>query len=355
MAAVFATLSPSNPLAKMAFSDAFDCRFRDLESARQAGVHVAMEQTFDEEVGRFRRQARQWGRRHGDPSASFTSESSSDVEMGGEDDEDHRAAGMIWTGCFAFDLDSATIPSQAQFGWTVGKGRPKGVSTDFILVDWRFAREYEVVIHGIHAKFNFYADNAMFSLSKTNRRADAEVTLEGQPVDLKPAMLSKSRMAVRIGQLQYWFEYTDYSRTRDYEQKRALYLRQFNASILTSGAYIPPTPHPSSQTFASFTLMEPLGRGAFGKVFSACDTKGRVVAIKILECNKRNSAHISKEVGILRELAQLAETQGGLNYVVQLVEVLRASGDPVEPLATPFEDIGLVMEPVTPNLLTLPE
>jgi hypothetical protein len=374
---LFATLTPANTRTRLAFSNAFESYFADRAAARRAGMHVSLEQVFDPEVRRFRHRLEHQRTRSAnspppppvlEPGFSFTSSSSEFDTTDADDDDDddditttaaEREMGMVWTGFYGFEFDLAGVPADPHLGWTVGKGRPPGSrhSTDFVLVNRRLGRDFDAGMHGIHARFSFDAANAMFYVAKAHRAPDAEVTLEGVPVGAAPAMLTKASMAVRIGGLEYVFAYAPFASTDAFRQRRQRHLRLLGAgsggggAASSPGTYIVPTPRPGTRTFAGFTMQAPLGKGAFGKVWSAVNTEGRVVAVKVQEVNRRNRDGVDREIATLRNLTRLADEKGGERFLLRLTQVLRSDGGETGSSleAAPFDEIGLVMEPVAPT------
>lgn len=72
-----------------------------------------------------------------------------------------------------------------------------------------------------------------------------------------------------------------------------------------------PTPGTTFRCFGHWVIASPLGRGAYGKVSSATNNKGELVAINIIERSERTAYQVSCEVHILRELLKLSEVREG--------------------------------------------
>src|SRR5690554_3072208 len=115
----FATLTPVNVVAKMAFSDVYDNRVRGRQSPAPHDImathdlRAEPEQKYNKDVLRFRREI------ECKLSGRGASESPTEPDTDAEVEAQH--VGMVWTG--HYDLRLQTPPLSSEMGWVAGKGR----------------------------------------------------------------------------------------------------------------------------------------------------------------------------------------------------------------------------------------
>ncbi|KAI1133652.1 kinase-like domain-containing protein [Nemania abortiva] len=339
---VFATLTPANVLAKVAFSEAFNAITHDRQGAStNAAAHrmsVAAEQEYQADVLRFRREMeRKFNERA--TSESLT-EPNTDTEL------EMRHLGMIWKGHYVL----AFQPAPSELGWTAGKRSvERGSSADIVLCTSAFAKRYSLNLRTSHARFNFDLQNGAFFIASLTRSSLAEIAVNGEVVGRQMHVLNQHSMKIRVDSLEYEFRYTNFASTKGFLQIRKDYLATtLNASL--SMTFDMPTPHKDTRTFGQWTLNNPLGKGSAGRVFLASNSKNQVVAIKVMECTSNSAGAVDKEVARCRDLTALAQKLDDGGRLVRLKEIL----DPREEASSSsaaFHEVALVLEPMTPVTL----
>ncbi|KAI1737827.1 kinase-like domain-containing protein [Xylaria scruposa] len=341
---VFATLTPVNAHAKAAFSEVFDATTCDLQGAPTNAVSHRMsaeaEQQYDADVLRFRREMEHRSS-EGNTSESLT-ELNTDVEL------DTKHLGMIWKGHYTLDLQHE--PFAPDMGWTAGK-RSVGRGTDIILCTTSFAKRCSLNLRSSHVRFSFDRENGAFFIASLTSSSLAEVTVNGDKIGRRMHVLNQHRMKIRVGLLEYEFRYSDFASSRDYVRSRENYL----VAVLRASPFRTfdmPTPQRDNRTIGQWTLDKPIGKGGFGSVFLASNSKNEVVAIKVLQCSTKPgyAKAIDDEIATCRRLTALARELGDGGRVVQLKEIF----DPREEASSSsaaFYEFALVLEPMTPRTL----
>ena len=169
---LFATLTPANVLAKLAFSDVFDAVTRGRQKpSTDAAVHrmsVASEQEYHADVLRFRLEMER-KLNEGDISESPT-------EPGTETELEIRHLGMIWTGRYV--LGFQPLPSAPEMGWVVGKGP----YADVFLCTKAFVKRHSLNLRSFHARFNFDKENGAFFFASITSSSFAGLAVNGETV-----------------------------------------------------------------------------------------------------------------------------------------------------------------------------
>lgn len=112
----FASLTPVNALAKMAFSDVFEATGLSGQKTQNDGnggpprMVVQDEQRYDADVARFRMEEER-----GRETSERLTEPDTDAEASSD-----GGLGMMWTGRYVFTLHP--VPSATELRWTVRKG-----------------------------------------------------------------------------------------------------------------------------------------------------------------------------------------------------------------------------------------
>lgn len=91
------------------------------------------------------------------------------------------------------------------------------------------------------------------------------------------------------------------------------------------------------------------GKGFSGKVFSATDNDGNVVAIKVIEKNAKTMYEVQEEIQTLQELP--LEAKAAFSPHILLLEEVIPKWPPFNPASRPFEAIYLVFTPVVSQTL----
>jgi hypothetical protein len=155
--------------------------------------------------------------------------------------------------------------------------------------------------------------------------AAREVTVDGASFKRQPCSLNKGCAIVSIGSMSFTCAYTQYSRSDDFKRLRDIFWSQARIrkaqDASTAALALMPMPAQQTQSIGQWTLATELGKGATGKVYSATNSSGAKVAIKVVERNRRSVASIQREIGVLEELTQEAKRDGCKNIIL-LVEVI---------------------------------
>jgi hypothetical protein len=331
----FARLIPLNTIARIAFDEAYES---STAVADKSHIYVEPRQHYDKDALIFRLQEQK--KQQGDANES---DSPTDPDTDTENHQKHY--GMIWTGWFAFDL--AVAPGERTTGWTVGSGR-KNVHIDYPVV----TRSLATGVRGYHARFNFHQNTGHLFISKVSRVRDAEVIVNGKGVSCgEQFTLNQNSMNIRLGRLEYEFRYTDFGQTEDYYTAQHLYMERFLRVQSLPYQTLTPTPAGTFRTFGSWTVGPSLGKGTYGRVFSATNSKGEIVAIKVVERGQRTVRQVNREIHVLQELQKLSEVnKGDRNRVVRLKESIFQNGTQKFTSAV-FDEVALVLEPAVPAML----
>lgn len=321
---LFATLKPSNARAKLAFHSVFE----SLPNVKH--VFTEPELVFDENVCRLRLRETQ-NELEGEASDTG-SETDAEVTKAPE------AMGRVTNGYYAFDLKRH--PEEPEIGWTAGKGRDTS-NVDLIIT----TKQRRDAIRGIHVIFNFSPKTGFLTISsKVGSHSDGLVTVDGQSLQRgETSALNNHHMKIRLGLLEYDFQYEDLRSNEAFKREHADYVRKYIASDKNAAVNFGLTPTPSGQRriIGQWTLGKALGKGGFGKVSCATNSSSRIVAIKRVERNPMNRASVDRELQTLRDITQLALDQKE-QRIVRLLQIIR---EPTN-ASSAFEEIALVMEPV---------
>lgn len=343
---VFATLTPANELAKVAFSEVFNAITRERQGASTNAaayrMSVAAEQEDDADVLRFQREMeRRFSERDTSESESLTEPNTdTELEMG--------HLGKIWKGHYILGFQHE--PTELEMGWTAGKKSIEGGSSaDIILCTSGFDKRYSLNLRSFHVRFNFDLQNGAFFIASITRSSLAGVAVNGEAVSRQMHALNQHRMNFRVGSLAYEFRYTNFASTEEFVETRKDYIVN-NLNAPASMTFDMPTPHFNTKTIGQWTLNNPLGKGSAGRVFLASNSKNQVVAIKVMECTSRSARAVDNEVGRCRDLTALAQKLDDGGRLVRLKETF----DPREeasPSSAAFHEVALVLEPMTPMTL----
>ena len=340
----FATLTPTNVLAMMAFSDVFDTEIKGRQKGSTEAMSPCMKvqssQEYHSDVLHYRLEMER-KLTEGDISESLT-ELDTDTEI------EARPLGMIWKGFYRLELQHP--PTAPDLGWILGK-KPIGRKSvaDIILCNSVFARNHSLNIRSSHARLNFNKENGAIFIASISSSSSTRVTVNGEVVRRELHVLNQHQMKIWINSLEYDFKYTNFASSRDYLKERKEYLSSILKAPLTA-SFDMPTPQRSTRTFGQWTLSDALGKGTAGRVFLASNSKNEVVAVKIMERNSKSATKINNEITRYHQLTDLAEMHNDGGRVVRLKQVI----DPREGSSSPsnsFEDVALVLEPMTPQIL----
>jgi hypothetical protein len=137
-----------------------------------------------------------------------TSESLTEPDTDAEVSKD-GGLGMIWTGRYVLALEPA--PSAEDLGWTAGRGTTEQAPCgDLVLATKAFAKQYGIPLRTFHARFNFTQDTAALFILRIPKSPLAELTVNGIPVGREMHMLNQHTMRMRLGSLEYVFQYAEF-------------------------------------------------------------------------------------------------------------------------------------------------
>ena len=242
----FATLRPSNALARLAFSDLYETFTTKRQSSQQyasAAFHrmdVEATQTFDSEVLRLRLETER--RVSQNAYASDTETSESLPEPDSDMESQHEELGNIWTGNYILRLDSA--PAVRARGYTLGKGPLENCPFDLLLCTKFFAKWHGINLRNPHARFSFFPENRGFYIASSSRSQSAQLTVNGETVRRRPYALNQHSMIIRFDKLEYTFQWSDYAATEALIEERREYVT-WALGGPTETDFDMPTPRPN--------------------------------------------------------------------------------------------------------------
>lgn len=158
-------------------------------------------------------------------------------------------------------------------------------------------------------------------------------------------------MKIEFDKLKYVFQYTDWAMTPAFRRERDGYMTNARNGPQAINFEMP-TPSPSVRTIGEWTLSKPLGRGGMGRVFLASNSKNQVAAVKVVEWNSGTKHSIDREIQTFRKLTALANERDAGDRIVRLLEVIGHPGDSHLSSSTPFQEVAMVMDPMTPLTLS---
>ncbi|KAI0548073.1 kinase-like domain-containing protein [Xylaria curta] len=334
----FATLTPANTLAKLAFSSVFEEIMEMRQSEKEDSVEAALqrmliqpEKEYDEKIAYFRR---------GDVEGSITpyEEETDSEELPSKD------LGMVWAGSYLISLDHE--PADSVLGWTAGKGPDGNSPYDLLLCSRSFANEYSIVLANPHARFNFSRDKlSLYIMRSRSRLAQLKVGVE--EVEHKPYHLNNTNMKISFDKLEYNFRWTDFARTDQFYENRRDYMNQFDGQSSAEAEFEMPTPLPKAITIDGWTLGRALGAGACGRVFLATNSSSDLAAIKMMERNEESYASVDREIDTIRSVTDLARRSDESERVMRMVDVIYPNGKEFLSSKTSFDLVYAVLRPMT--------
>ncbi|KAK3307128.1 uncharacterized protein B0T15DRAFT_165847 [Chaetomium strumarium] len=206
--AAFATLTPINPLARMAFSDLYSRLIAgrqdvdDRERAFRIGRNTEL--VSDRDVEAFKRHIRRRAAKKADADADQVSDTLPDTQSKSEDNSNDSGPGLIWRGHFI--LSFRPDPSRLIFGWTVGKRKLLGLER----ISSRLLMSLFVYLP---LPTNI---NCLFGISIPTWL----VIASGVLVTKRLYILNIYTIRISSGVLQYEFRYTEFANTPGYPTLR---------------------------------------------------------------------------------------------------------------------------------------
>jgi hypothetical protein len=326
----FATLTPANNQAKVAFHEVYDY-FRQHGEAPPC-FSVEPHQEFHRDI--FLLRLRDSSNYDGEEASDTPTDPDTDLE-----ENELRPLGLLWTGRYTFALESP--PSRPSRGWVLGRGR-QDTPVDVQLTINR--PHYEV--RGFHALLNIHTSTGYLWICRATGSIGLELTVDGQDVGRGQRFaLNQTPMRIRIGRCEYIFEYTEYARSSTFKRQQRDYMtRHLNILTESINLSLTPTPNPKSRKIGDWTLGISLGKGTFGKVFAGTNMQNEIVAIKIVERGTRTQSSVATEIRVLEELKKLGDEKNDDGRLVRLREVIYQNGKE-EYTSRRFEDVALVLQP----------
>ena len=339
MDSIFATITPTNVLAKMAFSDVFDITVngqqKDSKDPALQRMKIQPNQEYHADVLHYRLEMER-KLSEGDISESLT-------ELDTDNELESRHLGIIWQGHYVVEFQRS--PSAPELGWIIGK---KSSSADIVLCGAAFAKRHSLNIRSSHARLNFDSENGALFISSVSNSPSVELAVNGLMVKRQMHTLNQHKMKIRVSLLEYDFEYTHFASTDNYMENRKKYLKGSLKAI--PALFNMPTPQLNTKTIGQWTLNKPLGKGSAGKVFLASNSKNDVVAVKVIEHTFRSAKMVDTEIAQYQALTTLAQKRDDNGRLIHVREII----DPREELSSlgsSFNDIALILEPMVPLVL----
>ncbi|KAL8647821.1 MAG: hypothetical protein Q9210_005333 [Variospora velana] len=347
----FATLRPTNTLAKLAFSDLYETFTIKRQNTQEDGppafhrMAVEASQTFDRDVLRLRLETERKVSKNAYASDAETSESLPEPDSDME--EHYEELGKIWTGYYLLGLQSP--PSIPETGYAVGKGPLENIFHDLLLCTKIFAKWHGINLRNPHARFNFFPGNRGLYISGCSKSLSAQLTVNGEEVQRRPYALNQHSMNIRLDKLEYTFQWTDYAATEDFIGERSQYVTATLGGPLEVD-FDMPTPLPNRRTMGRWTLGDALGAGGHGRVLLGTNPLGEVAAIKMLERTSKNHGIVDAEVRVCNEVTAFAEKSDDGGRILRVVEVLYSKDEKFSSKAA-FDNVAVVLLPMTPQTL----
>ncbi|KAI4141430.1 MAG: hypothetical protein L6R39_005332 [Caloplaca ligustica] len=332
----FATLTPINVAAKVAFHEVAEACLVQGEHLNYHArfMTISDHRLYDQEVAMtMERGLKEAG------------DSDTPTEADTDTENFRREAYPIWIGHYKFDL--ATGKPGSSNGWVAGKGRdrePEGVQ---LLLVAGLGRKS--TIRGRHARFALSHQSGYLYVVRGSS-AIMDLSVNGESLGQGPYVLNKSSVRLRLGSLEYLYQYTDYARTKDYAESRTAFLRSITDTDRPELWHFTPTPAINTRSIGDWTLATELGKGTYGRVYAATNIKGELVALKIIERNKRSANAVKEEIATLRALSEEAQNSK-CERIALLRDVIFPHGKEDYPESLVFEEVSLIFTPVITETL----
>ena len=343
----FASLTPANALARLAFSDVYGV----LTSGRQNNqpddalrrMAVEPQQTFDGEILRLRFETKKRASRNAYATDGESSESLTEPDT--DTEQTYQELGMIWKGRYLLRLEP--LPSVPFMGWAAGKGPLENTPMDLLLCTRPFAKLHGINLRNPHARFNFTLTNRGFYIIGCSRSPSAQLTVNGETATRRPYHLNQHRMKIQLEKFEYDFQWTEFAANEAFKEERHRYVTR----TLGGPEFVAidaPTPLPNRRTMGNWTLGEALGAGGRERVFFASDSSGDVAAIKMLERTSRNYHSVDEEIKTLQSVTDLVDQSDNSERLLRMVEVIYSNGEKFSSKMV-FDNVAIVLRPMMPR------
>ncbi|KAH8695850.1 hypothetical protein GQ44DRAFT_832551 [Phaeosphaeriaceae sp. PMI808] len=158
-------------------------------------------------------------------------------------------------------------------------------------------------------------------------------------------VLNKPGSFIRIGNLQYRFEYTAYAQSDGYIKAQKEFCRDTSQVDATAFSALTPTPSGPSTVYGQWTVHVVIAQGSGGKVFSASNSYGKLVAVKRLSATISAKAAIEKEERALKSVTAVSDKHN-FDGIIKLIEVIDVGGE-----KSPDKDCIFVLGPLCKSTL----
>lgn len=332
---VFAKLVPCNNWSRYAF----DAVYNAGHSHRNIVMQAEDEKVFDREV--FDLQQSLAKENLGDSNAESTTEADTPAP------EDISRA-KIWRGYYGLSLD--LFPSEPDLGWTVGTTGAFDPSKRPDIPLGRTTHPGLKDVQGRHFYFSFDRQTGFLQIVSSVRTRHAPLSIDDGPYLTRTGLtnrevLNKPRSLIRIGNLQYRFEYTEYTQSDEYVPARTLFCDGTGQADAAAFSLLTPTPSGVTTVYGQWVVHTAIAQGAGGKVFSATNSRGKLVAVKRLSVKVSTKRTIEREIASLEQLTALSN-EHSFSGIIRLIEVIDVGG-----ATSPDKDYIFVLSPLCQTTL----
>lgn len=335
-ASAFFLLRPANAAAELAFTDVVEHvqhipQDEDPERAarcREMTSHLFLSsqtQSISIPAGRLHRRRIQ----------ATMPGSSSPIIDGHNDSSDFDTGGVhVWAGGYFIDLSLEQHSRHRK--WSVGRYSER-ITPNIVLTMDKFT--------GVARQQTSIRVDGLTRLAYLVASLPDMITVNSAKPVHTPGVMEACRLAlpsglntIILGQLQYEFEYTNFSRTPQAQGILAAYLEQGGGVRATPEALsATPTPGSMTKTIGPYTLAGIFGAGSFGSVRSAVGPRGdKILAIKTIVSRRKSSTATQ----VMQNLSQLIGTSTEPCHVLRMVDSFQLPGT--------LDETHLVLEPFTP-------
>ncbi|EPE08517.1 camk family protein kinase [Ophiostoma piceae UAMH 11346] len=339
----FATLTPANTLAKMAFTDVYDT----VTEARQGSTEdhalqrmqlTSPEQSFDQDVLRM---TLELSRDIDDGSATDVSESDITPEQ--------RAQGLLWEGRYL--LGFIPEPYDVDSGWNIGLRTPgRDIQTDVFLCTKAFSKKHGLNIRTLHGRFNFSMYNKALFATSSSRSQIGAFTVNGINAKRQIAAINQRRMTICCDRLEYILEYTAYADTAEFLAKRNEYCQGCSAAPSHTPVEFT-TPVEGTRTIGQWTIGKPVGKGIMGRVSSATNATNEMAAVKVVDRTLQAAPAVAAEIETNRKVTEMAQAHDVDEHIVRQREVIYLDSE-AHPGRAAFDEVAIVLQPLTPQTMS---
>ena len=322
--AVFARLVPRNIEARRAFHGVAEGIQKGYHGAQhhRSFIDIASEKiSLAQECQQSTAISRE-SDNEGEYAASSSSEPGVDTEA-----TSPAAEEKVWTGSYIFNIK--VLPQNPPVGWRLGAGRFKGgkdvvnPSAGVVVLLERPPRHYG--IKTIHARLSFDKQSGIL-LVKAHHDNPHDIVLDGEAFGTRDFRALSLRMSIlRLGKLEYDFVFT----LAPNSLPEAIYQKgledHFRQYLETEPPLSATSATPSDNNTVhrkGWILKGALGRGSFGTVSAASNSRAQVVAFKTMARHDIDSdQHVQKEVQVAEQIRSILHADNE-QRILRLVDVI---------------------------------